>query len=162
MSKAVQMGDAANMGSAWLKTEQEELLEGHFSELPKLFKKLSRTNKPDKIHEMLKEIANRLKEAKALVKDFEREARAEGMPPSILGDRKRFLVGELNTYIAQKKEYGGAQKDRQSLLSGAAVQEEEDVQREMVDRGLGGRRGNVDPADDEKGGGMSCTRLMLP
>lgn len=38
-----------------------------------------------------------------LIKDFEREARMEGMPVATLAARKKGLVQELNSFIAQKK-----------------------------------------------------------
>lgn len=39
----------------------------------------------------------------SLIKDFEREARTDGLPARELADRKRLLVNELNSYIALKK-----------------------------------------------------------
>lgn len=47
------------------KTEQEQRCEVMFAELEKQFKKLDKCKKPDKIHAMLREITNKLKEAKA-------------------------------------------------------------------------------------------------
>lgn len=46
-------------------TDQEEKLQVIFNELAKTFKKLKKANNPDKIHGMLKEITNGLKEGKA-------------------------------------------------------------------------------------------------
>ncbi|MEW5303664.1 MAG: hypothetical protein WDW36_006335 [Sanguina aurantia] len=92
--------------SSFPKTDQEERCEALFLELEKMFKKCDKFKKPDKIHAMLRDITNKLKEAKAFAKDFEREARADGMPAKELQDRKKVLVNQLNNYIATKKNYG--------------------------------------------------------
>ena len=55
-----------------------------------------------------------------LIKDFEREARTDGMPARELADRKRKLVNEVNSYIALKKGYSSTESSRGELLSGAA------------------------------------------
>jgi hypothetical protein len=46
------------------KTEQEEASERIFKQLDGLFKKLSKTNKPDKLHALVKDITTKLKESK--------------------------------------------------------------------------------------------------
>ena len=40
-----------------------------------------------------------------LIKEFEREARTDGMPPLDLATRKKALVQELNGYITAKKDF---------------------------------------------------------
>ena len=54
------------------------------------------------------------REARRLIKDFEREARIDGMAPSVLAARKRDYVQALNRFIEMKKPYlsGGAAKAR--------------------------------------------------
>jgi SNARE protein len=39
-----------------------------------------------------------------LIRDFEREARTDGIPYADLASRKKILVQELNNYISMKKE----------------------------------------------------------
>jgi hypothetical protein len=60
----------------------------------------------------------------SLIKEFEREARTDGMPARELADRKRTLVNELNSYIALKKNYSGTEDARGELLAGVAAQGE--------------------------------------
>lgn len=49
-----------------------------------------------------------------LIKDFEREARIDGMPSSVLAARKRDYVQALNRFLEMKKDYvsGGLAKTR--------------------------------------------------
>lgn len=54
-----------SIAASYPKTDQEARCEVIFSELDKQFKKLDKCKKPDKIHAMLREITQKLKEAKA-------------------------------------------------------------------------------------------------
>lgn len=66
-----------------------------------------------------------------LLKEFEREARADGMPVPMLQDRKKVLADQLNTYIQQRKEIGvGAQKDE--LFAGGIQPQEETIERKCM------------------------------
>lgn len=56
-----------------------------------------------------------------LIKDFEREARTDGLPAEDLGARKRLLVVELNALIAAKKEAAGALGARRELVADGRV-----------------------------------------
>ncbi|KAI8473157.1 MAG: hypothetical protein J3K34DRAFT_361577, partial [Monoraphidium minutum] len=100
--------------------EQEEKLDAIFSSLEGAFKKLDKIKDDAKRQAALKDITGKLRDAKALVKEFEREARIDGMPARELAERKRALVNELNSYIALKKNYSGADEARGELLAGAA------------------------------------------
>ena len=44
-----------------------------------------------------------------LIKEFEMDARADGMPAPMLAERKRDLVNQINGFIEQKKAHGEAQ-----------------------------------------------------
>ena len=57
----------------------------------------------------------------SLIKEFERDARAAGLEPRDLAERKRALVTELNSLIALRKGYAAADEARGELLAGAAV-----------------------------------------
>jgi hypothetical protein len=67
--------------------------------------------------------------ARRLIKDFEREARVDGMPPDILSDRKKVLADQLNKFISQKKEVTTAIQ-KEDLFAGAVHPEEEELERE--------------------------------
>jgi hypothetical protein len=60
-----------------------------------------------------------------LLKDFEREARTDGMPAPLLAERKKALADELNDFIKKKKEIG-AFAERSELLEGATGPPQED------------------------------------
>ncbi|EFJ47278.1 Qb-SNARE, NPSN-family [Volvox carteri f. nagariensis] len=105
------------------RTEYEEQCDRIFKDLDRAFKKLHKTSKPDKIHAQIKDITNKLKEAKSLIKDFEREARADGMPASELTARKRAMAAELNGFIEMKKQFAQNEGNKGDLLSGAQAGE---------------------------------------
>lgn len=52
-----------------------------------------------------------------LIKDFEREARTDGLPADDLAARKRALVAELNGLITAKKQAAGALDARRELVA---------------------------------------------
>lgn len=79
-----------------------------------------------------------------LVKEFEREARTDGMPARELADRKRTLVNELNSYIALKKNYSSADEARGELLAGAGAP------------GEGGSGAAANPYDGEEAVKLCC------
>ena len=58
-----------------------------------------------------------LPQPRRLIKDFEREARTDGLPAEDLAARKRLLVGELNGFIAQKKAAAGVLEARRELVA---------------------------------------------
>lgn len=101
------------------RTEQEEKCDAIFQDLKKQFKKLEKQTKPERIHNMIRDITTKLKEAKALIKDFERDARADGMPARELAERKKLLASELNGYIQLKKDFAQGEGNKGDLLNGA-------------------------------------------
>lgn len=109
------------MSKFFARTEQEEKIEDLFHELTQLFKQLDLEKDNAKIQRLLKDVTSRLKDAKNIIKDFEREARTDGMPVAELAERKRELVNELNSYIAMKKDYGNTLEARKNLLQGGEV-----------------------------------------
>mmetsp|Transcript_20025 Transcript_20025/g.50810 ORF Transcript_20025/g.50810 Transcript_20025/m.50810 type:complete len:287 (-) Transcript_20025:535-1395(-) len=130
----------------WPPTEQEERINGIFLKVDKLFKKATKTKDPDKIHQAMKNITDSLKEAKALLKEFEREARADGMPVPMLQERKKAFADQLNTYIQQRKEIGtGAVKDE--LFAGAVKPQEENIEQMSMQQLM--QRGKRDWEDTE-------------
>ena len=68
-----------------------------------------------------------------LIKDFEREARTDGMPTAALAARKKDLVLELNRYIEQKKQYSTDAQTRSALLGGKGGTERELSPSEKID-----------------------------
>ncbi len=62
----------------------------------------------------------------SLLKDFEREARTDNMPASVLAERKKALADKLNALIEAKKELA-VSVTKDDLFAGAAVAEEENL-----------------------------------
>ncbi|GIL53418.1 hypothetical protein Vafri_9009 [Volvox africanus] len=110
---------------AFQRTEYEEQCDRIFKDLDRAFKKLHKTSKPEKIHAQIKDITAKLKQAKALIKEFEREARTEGIPPNELAARKKVMASELNGFIAMKNEFAQAEGNKGDLLSGGQPGESE-------------------------------------
>ncbi len=121
--------------------EQEVQLGALFQSIGSAFKRLERAaGKADAVQDEVKGISANLQEGRAcvasvdvalwphvlsrrveldrgvrrLIKDFEREARIDGMAPSLLAARKRDYVQALNRFIEMKNPYvgGGATKAR--------------------------------------------------
>ena len=65
--------------------------------------------------------------ASRLIKDFEQEARTDGMPPAELAARKKGLVQQLNEYIAMKKERGANITAKQELIGIKKAPQEKNV-----------------------------------
>ena len=59
-----------------------------------------------------------------LIKDFEREARTDGMPTAVLAMRKKDLVQELNKFVEQKKLYSTDAQSRTALLGKGGIERE--------------------------------------
>lgn len=77
----------------------------------------------------------------SLIREFEREARTDGMPANELNLRKKQYVQELNGFIGLKKAYSGAAGQRAELLDGAKMEADKlsGVQgRGCLPAGLGG------------------------
>lgn len=55
----------------------------------------------------------------SLIKEFEQEARTDGMPAPELTARKKGMVQQLNEYIAKKKELGTDIAGRKELIGAA-------------------------------------------
>lgn len=55
----------------------------------------------------------------SLIKEFEQEARMDGMTAAELTSRKKGLVQQLNDFIAKKKEYGNDIAGRKELIGAA-------------------------------------------
>lgn len=87
----------------------------------------------------------------SLIKDFEREARADGMPARELADRKKTLAAELNGYIQMKKDFSQGEGNKDDLMNGAQGEIELGVEGGgMVPVWAGGRAGGW--ADGPAGG----------
>ncbi|KAA6420337.1 MAG: putative plant SNARE 11-like, partial [Trebouxia sp. A1-2] len=99
--------------------EQEVKLEKLFGELQAGFKKMEGIADPNKQANILKDLTNKMQEAKSLIKEFEQEARTDNMPAAELTSRKKGLVQQLNEYIAKKKELGNDIAGRKELIGAA-------------------------------------------
>lgn len=60
----------------------------------------------------------------SLIKEFEREARTDGIPAKELGRRKTDLVDDLNRFINLRKTRAGQLQSRQELLQNPAAEDE--------------------------------------
>eukprot|EP00775_Hariotina_reticulata_P008789 gene8789-8967_t len=105
---------------AWGATEQEVKIQELFTSLEAELKKLGRIKESSKAQVILREVTKKLKDAKTLILEFEREARTDGMPARELADRKRRLANQLNEYIILKKQYTSNEQGRNELLAGSA------------------------------------------
>ena len=54
----------------------------------------------------------------SLIKEYEREARTDGIPAAELQNKKRWMVNELNRFIALKKQLTQQLESRQNLFQG--------------------------------------------
>ncbi|KAG2434695.1 hypothetical protein HXX76_007585 [Chlamydomonas incerta] len=130
------------------RSEQEEQCEKIFRELDKMFKRLAKMNKPDKIHASIRDITAKLKQAKELIKDFEREARADGVPQNELAARKKALAAELNGFIALKKEFAQTEGTKADLLNGAVPEAEQAMEGMNMQQLM--KKGRTDIQDIDK------------
>lgn len=64
-----------------------------------------------------------------LLKEFEREARTDGMPAEILRERKGALAQQINEMLQKKKDIS-ANANRDDLFAGAAAPEEQNIESE--------------------------------
>lgn len=58
--------------------------------------------------------------ASRLIKEFEREARTDGIAPTELANRKKAMVQELNDFIGMKKERSADLEARRELVAGGS------------------------------------------
>lgn len=108
----------AGPSSASAPYEQELQLERIFHSLSQGFQKLDKLSEA-KQQAALKDLTAQMQEAKTLIREFEREARTDGMPANDLNFRKKAYVQELNGFIGLKKAYVGGAAARAELLDGA-------------------------------------------
>lgn len=76
-----------------------------------------------------------------LIKDFEREARTDGLPAGDLAARKRLLVAELNGLITAKKKAAGELDARRELVADGRVNK---AGAEIAPSGAGSRVGQLE------------------
>lgn len=100
--------------------EQELQLETIFQLLSDGFKRLDKLPE-GKQQSLMKDLTAQMQEAKTLIREFEREARTDGMPPAELNMRKKEMVQELNGFIGLKKAYSSQSVARNELLAGGKL-----------------------------------------
>ncbi|CAG9461308.1 unnamed protein product [Pedinophyceae sp. YPF-701] len=106
------------MGGWQESTEQEEKLEDLYDELGKKFRAFEREQDAKQQEAIMLDVTQKLQQAKGLIKEFEREARLDGMAPQAVAERKKAMVGELNKYIMIKKTSQQALSAKRELLQG--------------------------------------------
>ncbi|KAK8956881.1 putative plant SNARE 11 [Platanthera zijinensis] len=85
------------------------------------FQKLEKIKDPNRQSRQLDELTEKMRECKRLIKEFEREWRAEESKNTtsinkMLNDRKQSMIKELNTFVALKKRYAGSLGNKRSEL----------------------------------------------
>lgn len=124
-------------------TDEEQKLEELFVELSSGFKELDKLKNVQRQETLLRDLTEKIKDGKAsgcvvlssgfadlccrLVKEFEREARSDGMPAAELAERRRMLVNQLNNFISIKKTQTQILSARAGLLAGSQERQQEGV-----------------------------------
>lgn len=76
------------------------------------FQKLEKIKDPHRQSRQLDELTEKMRECKRLIKEFERESKAEETQNTtsvnkMLNERKQSMIKELNSFVALKKQYAG-------------------------------------------------------
>lgn len=85
------------------------------------FQKLEKIKDPNRQSRQLDELTEKMRECKRLIKEFEREWRAEeskniASVNKMLNDRKQSMIKELNSFVALKKRYAGSLGNKRAEL----------------------------------------------
>mmetsp|Transcript_39864 Transcript_39864/g.55386 ORF Transcript_39864/g.55386 Transcript_39864/m.55386 type:complete len:247 (+) Transcript_39864:129-869(+) len=100
--------------------EHEGRLKTLFQEIQKEFKAIEKCSKDEDKSLMVNgSLTEKLNECKSQIKEWEREARMDGMAPDVVKRRKDEFVGELNTSLALKKGLVNDLSRKRELLLGA-------------------------------------------
>ncbi|EIE27118.1 hypothetical protein COCSUDRAFT_55142 [Coccomyxa subellipsoidea C-169] len=102
------------------KYEQEAKLTAIYAELRDGFKKADGISDLNKQQSLLKDLTSKMQEAKVLIKEFEQEARTDGISAAELANRKKAMVQELNNFISMKKERSADLDARKELVAGGS------------------------------------------
>ncbi|KAH9532652.1 hypothetical protein CY35_18G010000 [Sphagnum magellanicum] len=88
------------------------------------FQKLDKIKDVSKQSKQLEELTAKMREAKRLIKDFDREMKEEEPKTpelsKLLNEKKQALIKELNSYVALRKTYSSSMGNRQELLDGGS------------------------------------------
>uniref|UniRef100_A0A061RZI5 Putative plant SNARE n=1 Tax=Tetraselmis sp. GSL018 TaxID=582737 RepID=A0A061RZI5_9CHLO len=121
----------------WEQTQElEDAIKDNYERLKAGFQQLESLKDDNEKSDHLKKLTQIMQECKRQVKDFEREARTDGMPPKILSEKKRQLVQELNTYIALKKTNTAQLQARSALTEKDSAQSKEQKLENMKNQQL--------------------------
>eukprot|EP00898_Chlorokybus_atmophyticus_P004456 jgi/Chlat1/5010/Chrsp32S08950 len=104
------MGSKGGGGEGGVLDELEEKCNNIYQELTTTFERIAKAKDQNKASALLKGATSKMHEAKRLIKEFEAEARAQGLAASVLNQRKNALVRELNAFVAKKKEFADREK----------------------------------------------------
>lgn len=106
--------------------EIEEKIEAQFKEIETELVALDDEKDADRADAKLKEVSAKIIEAKGMIKDWEKEAVADGVPAEAVGARKKELGTSFNTYLALRKQtqvriQGMRQSKVGAVVAGAAA-----------------------------------------
>ncbi|CAM6013392.1 unnamed protein product [Sphagnum balticum] len=96
-----------------------------FKSLSTGFQKLDKTKDVSKQSKQLEELTAKMRDAKRLIKDFDREMKEEEPRKTpetnkLLNEKKQALIKELNSYVALRKTYTSSLGNKQELLDGGS------------------------------------------
>lgn len=100
--------------------EQEAKVSLLFKQLESSYKQLEKINDDAKSEKKLKEIVDLIKDVKAAVKEYEREARVDGVDAAEIKATRAEMVNTVNKYVSMKKEYSSRSLARQELMGPGA------------------------------------------
>lgn len=85
------------------------------------FQKLEKIKDPHRQSRQLDELTEKMRECKRLIKEFERESKAEETQNTtsvnkMLNERKQSMIKELNSFVALKKQYAGSLGNKRAEL----------------------------------------------
>eukprot|EP00899_Mesostigma_viride_P012563 jgi/Mesvir1/21307/Mv15929-RA.1 len=100
-------------------TEAETSCKAIFKDLEGIFHAIDKAKDDAKKEKMLKDATAKMHECKRLIKDFEVDARADGMEAKEVNERKNALVRELNGFVGLKKTAASHLANKAALFEGA-------------------------------------------
>lgn len=131
-----------------------EQLQALFREIKEGFRAVDREEDPENAERRLKELGGKLTDCKRIIREFEKQARADGMDQRELQKKKTEMVVQLNKHVAMRKKKQESMREKEELLKKKA-----DVEAAKKDKGKGKAK---DPEQPKKpvGGGQDIYSTM--
>ncbi|KAG0558134.1 hypothetical protein KC19_10G007000 [Ceratodon purpureus] len=86
------------------------------------FQRLDKIKDAGRQSKQLEELTAKMREAKRMIKEFDREIKEEATPETtkLLTEKKQSLIRELNSYVGLRKTYTSSIGNKQELLDGGS------------------------------------------